>query len=116
MAKYDASGDLVWAKRAGGTIADFASGIAVNGSGNSYVSGQFAGSATFGVGETSETTLTTAGGRDIFVAKYDASGDLVWAKRAGGTGADSASGIAARGGSRTVKQEVINLFYGNGTA
>ncbi len=26
------------------------------------------------------------------------------------------SGLAARGGSRTVKQEVINLFYGNGTA
>ncbi len=24
--------------------------------------------------------------------------------------------LAARGGSRTVKQEVINLFYGNGTA
>ena len=112
VAKYDASGDLVWAKRAGGTIADFASGIAVNGSGNSYVSGQFAGSATFGVGETSETTLTTAGGRDIFVAKYDASGDLVWAKRAGGTGADSASGIAVDGADNSY---VTGDFAGSAT-
>ena len=34
----------------------------------------------------------------------------------GGLDGESDRAIAARGGSRTVKQEVINLFYGNGTA
>ena len=98
VAKYDASGDLVWAKRAGGTSIDFGEGIAVDGSGNSHVTGQLRGSATFGPGETNETTLTTAGFfSDIFVAKYDASGDLVWAKRAGGTSFDFGSGIAVDG-------------------
>ena len=78
--------DLVWAKRAGGPATSPAIGIAVDGSGNSYVTGLFGGSATFGPGETNETTLTSAGSFEIFVAKYDASGELVWAKRAGGTG------------------------------
>ena len=96
--KYDASGDLVWAKRAGGTSFDGGGqGIAVDGAGNSYITGRFQGSAAFGAGETNETTLTSAGISDIFVAKYDASGDLVWAKRAGGTSRDSGEGIAVDG-------------------
>ena len=98
VAKYDASGDLVWAKRAGGmSFNDFGQGIAVDGSGNSYVTGNFQGSATFGPGETNQTILNSAGGGDIFVAKYDASGDLVWAKRAGGTAVDVGNGIAVDG-------------------
>ena len=87
--------DLVWAKRAGGTGSAFGFGIAVDTAGNSYVTGGFEGTATFGPGETNETTLTSAAGdRDIFVAKYDASGDLLWAKRAGGEGFDRSFGIA----------------------
>ena len=97
VAKYDASGELVWAKRAGGTSDDGGVGIALDGAAHSYVTGQFVGSATFGPGETNETTLTSAGSDDIFVAKYDASGDLVWAKRAGGTGFDEGRGIAVDG-------------------
>ena len=93
MAKYDASGDLLWAKRAGGEGFGLGYGIAVDAAGNSYVTGGFGGTATFGPGETNETTLTSAGG-DAFVAKYDASGDLLWAKRAGGIGSASGFGIA----------------------
>ena len=69
--------DLVWAKRAGGTGFDQGFGMAVDVAGHSYVTGIFEDSATFGPGETNETTLTSAGRDDIFVAKYDASGDLV---------------------------------------
>ncbi len=69
----------------------------MDGSGHSYVTGSFRGSATFGPGETNETTLTSAGGIDIFVAKYDAAGALVWAKRAGGTGSDFGRGTAVDG-------------------
>ena len=61
------------------------------------VTGFFDGSATFGAGETNATTLTSAGDADIFVAKYDASGDLVWATRAGGTGTDVGNSIALDG-------------------
>ena len=61
-------------------------GIAVDGSGNSYVTGFFNGTATFGQGQANQTTLTSAGSDDIFVAQYDSKGVLQWARRAGGTG------------------------------
>ena len=113
VAKYDASGALVWAKRAGGTGLDVGVGIAVDGSGNSYVTGSFRGSPTFGPGETNETTLTSAGDIDIFVAKYDASGALVWAKRAGAPSLnDFGRGIAVDGSGNSY---VTGLFEDSAT-
>jgi len=61
--------NLVWAKRAGELGGESGKDIAVDGSGNSYVTGSFRFSATFGPGETNETTLTSVGGHDIFIAK-----------------------------------------------
>jgi len=81
VAKLDSSGNWLWAKNAGGTSFDYGSGIAVDASGNSYVTGYFNGTATFG-----STTLTSNGDTDIFVAKLDSSGNWLWAKNAGGTG------------------------------
>ncbi len=82
VAKYDAAGNVVWARSAGGTLLDRGLGIAVDAAGNSYVSGLFDGTATFG-----PIVLTSAGGIDIFVAKYDSAGNVVWAQSAGGTSA-----------------------------
>jgi len=99
VAQYDSTGLLQWAKRAGGTGSDGGLGIAVDGLGNSYVTGWFSSAATFGLGEANQTALTSAGGRDIFVAQYDADGLLQWAKRAGSgaTGGDQGMGIAVDG-------------------
>ncbi|MCB0158575.1 MAG: DUF11 domain-containing protein, partial [Caldilineaceae bacterium] len=72
---------LDWATQAGGTSRDLGYGIAVDGAGNSYVTGHFAGTATF-----EATTLTSTGGDDVFVAKYDNAGTLVWVAQDGGTG------------------------------
>jgi hypothetical protein len=60
---------LLWAKRAGGLGVDGAF-IAVDGAGNSYITGGFAlglvnGTATFGPGETNQTVLTSDGNNDI---------------------------------------------------
>src|SRR3972149_4329281 len=106
--------DLEWAKRAGGTSFDynFSGGIAADTSGNSYVTGSFNGSATFGAGETNETTLVSAGESDIFVAKYDSSGMLVWAKRAGGTSHDNGRGIAVDSSGNSY---VMGIFIGSAT-
>ena len=97
VAKYDFIGTLVWVKRSGGTAADRGFSIAVDGTGNSYVTGLFNGSATFGQGQANQTTLTSAGLDDIFVARYDSNGTLQWAKRAGGTGTDGGLGIGVDG-------------------
>src|SRR5262245_44936828 len=97
VAKYDSNGMLLWAKRAGGISSDVGQGIAVDGSGNSYVTGIFQGSATFGSGELNQTTLVSAGPTDIFVAKYDSNGMLLWAKRDVGRGRCRGRGIAVDG-------------------
>ena len=70
VAKYNGNGTLVWAKQAGSTSTDQGFGIAVDGLGNSYVTGSFSDTATFGSGEPNQTQLTSAGVHDIFVAKF----------------------------------------------
>jgi hypothetical protein len=112
VAKYDSTGALQWAKSAGGTGLDRGLSIAADGSGNIYVSGLFNGSATFGLGEVNETTLTSAGGNDIFVAQYDSSGALLWVNRAGGTGSDQGLSIAVNGFGNIY---VTGLFNGSAT-
>jgi len=93
VAKYGNNGQLVWAKRAGGGNFEQAHGITVDAAGNSYLTGRFTDTATFGPGETNETNLISAGNEDIFVAKYDSDGQLIWAKRAGGSGSEPEIGF-----------------------
>jgi len=97
IAMYDRDGSLLWARHAGGTGVPAGDGIAVDGAGSCYVTGTFLGTATFGFGEANETVLSSNGGGDIFVAKYDRSGGLLWATKAGGAGLDGSRGIAVDG-------------------
>ncbi|MBL0739673.1 SBBP repeat-containing protein [Chryseolinea lacunae] len=83
LAKFDAEGKAVWVSQGGGEKHDEGRSVKVDGDGNVYVTGYFQGSATFGA-----TALQTAGDLDIFLAKYNASGDLLWVKKAGGEGYD----------------------------
>ncbi|MDO9578414.1 MAG: SBBP repeat-containing protein [Candidatus Cloacimonadales bacterium] len=90
VAKMDATGNWLWATKAGGSSYDYSWGIAIDDNGNSYVTGYFAGTATFGF-----YTLTSSGNEDIFVAKMDANGNWQWATRACGTGEDRGYAITA---------------------
>src|ERR1051325_530111 len=66
--------------------------IAVDANGNAYVTGFFSASVDFDNGP-GVTALTSAGGFDIFVAKYNPAGVLMWAVNMGGTGDDQANAI-----------------------
>jgi hypothetical protein len=68
-----------WAEMIGGTLLDESYSIAVDDAGNSYVTGIFTGSVDF-----SDTTLTARGATDIFLVKYDPSGQIIWIRQAGG--------------------------------
>lgn len=92
LAKYHANGNLLWARRAGGTDIDYANGVSTDSSGNVFVTGVFTGTANFG-----GTSLTSSGSKDIFIAKYDTAGNFLWARKAGGTGTDVSFSIATDG-------------------
>lgn len=62
----------------GSPNADTGEGIALADDGSRYVVGTFEGTATFG-----DVSITSAGDSDIFLVKYDAGLNAVWARRAG---------------------------------
>ena len=88
VAKMDAVGNWLWVTKAGGIFTDEGSAITIDDAGNSYVTGFFRGTATFG-----SYSLTSSGYRDIFVARMDAVGNWLWTTRAGGIGWDEGYGI-----------------------
>ena len=85
--KLNANGNLVWAKRIGGTDFDEGLAVAVDASGNVYVTGFFRGTVDFDPGS-GTNNLTSLGFGDVFVLKLDANGNFLWAKGVGGTGFD----------------------------
>ncbi|MFL5763539.1 MAG: gliding motility-associated C-terminal domain-containing protein [Bacteroidia bacterium] len=156
LVKYDPSGNVVWAKSAGGTSSDNATGLAVAetsvgtriyiagllqsassqfggisviplGGGSAFIAqyddlgnplwvrtGGAATGTAMALGVTADSlgratitgffsaspsvfdsySLNTSGGRDIFVASYDISGNIRWAKSAGGINADLGNSAA----------------------
>jgi len=88
VAKYDGSGNVLWAGTYGSFGDDAANSICADAMGNIYISGYFSDTMTVG-----GITLNSAGQRDIFVIKYNTSGNTIWAKRTGGTSDDEAYNV-----------------------
>jgi hypothetical protein len=83
------AGAVLWARGFGGSGDDEGRSIALDSEGNTLVAGYFAGSVDFGGGP-----LTSAGGNDVFVAKYAPDGTHIWSRRFGASGNDSGRAIA----------------------
>ena len=83
--KYNSSGTKQWTKQLGSTVRDSANGIAIDSSGNVYVTG-----VTFGGLDWN----TSAGTNDLFVVKYNSSGTKQWTKQLGSASSDFANGVA----------------------
>jgi len=82
-----------WAINMGGSSNDVSNSIAIDDSGNVYTTGDFSGTADFDPGA-GIFNLTSAGSRDIFISKLDASGNFIWAKNMGGANYDRGYSIA----------------------
>jgi PKD repeat protein len=89
VAKVSPEGQWLWADRFGGINADGGSSIAVDTTGNIYLTGYFNTTAYFG-----NLALTSSGGYDTFAAKLDSTGNWLWARKAGGAGFDEGLGIS----------------------
>lgn len=83
LAKHDKEGNFLWAKSVGGSGFEEGKKLSSDNNGNIYVLGYFTASFVF-----ESTTLTHSGSDDLFLAKYDTIGNLIWVKSAGGTKAD----------------------------
>ncbi len=93
VAKLNAAGNFVWAHALGGAGSDWGMEIVVDDAGDAYTTGHFSGTVDFDPGP-GEDRLTSAGGEDIFVSKWDAAGNHVWARALGGTGDDQGNDVA----------------------
>lgn len=90
VARMSSNGTWTWVKTFDGTDVQRDNDIAIDSAGNIYVCGGYYGyNRQFGT-----TTLnSTAGSRDIFVAKYDENGNFLWVKSTGDSLDDRANGI-----------------------
>ena len=110
VARYNNEGDVIWAKSAGGEGDDYGNRLTTNMEYDVLVSGSFRYTAHFG----EETTITSEGNRDIFIANYSNTGNFYWVKKAGGEGEDRAYDIVSNNEGATYFTGVFNgkAFFG----
>jgi Beta-propeller repeat len=90
IAKYNNNGTTLWVQRGGGSQTDSSIDLALDESGNVYITGFFKGTATFG----NLLSITSTGNQDICLIKYNNNGIVQWVQKAGGVNNDSGSCIA----------------------
>jgi PKD repeat protein len=90
VARLDTQGAWLWALKGGGSGSDCANSMALDPSGNIYITGNKQNSAIFG-----GTSLPSLGNYDAFAAKLSPQGQWLWAKQAGGSGYDFSRAISA---------------------
>jgi hypothetical protein len=105
LLKLSPTGQLVWARRGGGTGTDEPRGMTVDAAGNSYVVGVFGGTANYG-----STNLVSAGGLDAVVLKYDPDGNLLWEFSGGSSTDDEAKRVTVDAAGNVY----FNGFFGPG--
>ncbi len=85
--------DFHWAKSFGSSNTEAGSAIATDNFGNVITAGSFIGTVDFNPGGNSTLLTSTNGVEDIFICKHDSLGNLVWAKKMGGTGEENCNSI-----------------------
>jgi hypothetical protein len=80
IAKYDSTGQLIWARQMGGPGWESGRSVAVDSDGSCYITGFYDGPAPF------NTLPVQSQDKDLFLLKFDPNGHLLWAQTAGGPG------------------------------
>ena len=123
VAKFDATGALVFSTYLGGSGNDYGRGIAVDSAGNSYITGS-TDSANFPMKNAYNNTYGGSG--DVFVAKFDATGTLVFSTYLGGSSEDDGNSIAVDSAGNSyitgntfssnfpIKNNINNTYAGGG--
>jgi hypothetical protein len=93
LVKYDSSGNIMWAKSAGGNSFDQGESVSCDANGNVLITGYFK-SDTIVFGNTMLINNNINQWSEIFIVKYNTSGNIVWATGAGGISDDEGHSIS----------------------
>jgi len=88
IAKYDTSGNVIWAKSAGSADHDVAQSLSIDISGNLFITGEYGGTTIAFDTITLTNTSSSSPGFDMFLAKYNSAGNIIWVKTAIGSRSD----------------------------
>lgn len=110
VAKYDASGNCLWARKLGGNSDDVVTNISVSPNGYVYVCGYYHLTATLTSVVTPQVTLSSIGGMDGFFIKYNPSGSILWGIKGGNTSDDRPKAIVRDDNGYCF---ALGNFYGN---
>lgn len=102
ITKYSTQGEFLWGNMLEASISSSGNGIGLNGSDGFFLTGTFSGTVDmdFGNGENIFTSKgdpqiqTPLNRSDVFLASYDADGQLQWAIQIGGDKSESVNSIA----------------------
>lgn len=92
LSKMNAKGEHLWVKQIAGTGIDQVHHLKLDPSGNIYLVGSFQGTIDMDPGP-GTSNLISNGSNDVFLAKYDVNGSLLWAKSFGSSDDDQGIGL-----------------------
>lgn len=92
ISKFDINGNFIWVKSFGGSSDDTGGGIQIDAQGNIYFNGAFQGFGDFDPNAGTQNLFST-GAADIFMAKLNNAGNLVWAKSMGSSTYDNGADL-----------------------
>lgn len=101
----------LWSARFGGVSPQHTFGVATSADGDVVLTGRVAGDIDFGGG-----LMTSAGGHDGFVAKFDPNGQMIWSKLFGGPGDQWGQRVAIDGQGNVIvvgQMEAATTFGGS---
>jgi hypothetical protein len=96
LTKFDSAGNYLFTKTMGGSSDDDGQAVAVDSSGNVYITGYFQQTVDFNPGGTADSH-TSAGYEDIFLTKINSDGSYGYTKTMGGNSDDDGQAVAVDG-------------------
>ncbi|MBI4929152.1 MAG: T9SS type A sorting domain-containing protein [Bacteroidetes bacterium] len=89
VAKFDASGNLLWGTYYGGNRSSYGQALAVDNADNLYLGGYTNDTLTGSISSGGFQNLNGGGTYDAFLVKFDASGSRLWGTYYGGSGTEA---------------------------
>lgn len=91
LAKLDPMGRLLWFRSFGASLTDRGDALTLDAAGNIYLLGRFSGTLAL----PNLPPITSVGGEDVFIARFDTNGNAAWVRQLGGTSLEIGYAIAA---------------------